>query len=549
MNPNVSDPAISLRQNGGKEQTQDAGASGAPSNERDTEIMANLDIMTRLHDFSTRLVNAGDFQAHLEEILSATIEMQQADFGNVQLFDVHNQSLRIVAQRGFEQDFLTHVQNIPATEDTAYGRALRQRQRVIIEDIEKDPGATPSRSIAASAGYRAVQSTPLFGHGGQVLGILSTHFRHPHRPSPSELRVTDLYVRFAAQLLERKQAETTTARLAAIVASSQDAIIGCTPDGTITDWNAGAEELFGYAADEITGRNIGLLVPPELHDEHLELFERLLRGERLPVFDTMRQRKSGTRVEVEIQISPLSDADGHVIGVSAIARDITKRKRLEQTQHDFLAMASHDLRSPITVLRGRAQMMRRRHAYDEHGIDVILEQTHRMGRLVSDLHDLVHLESGTLRLTLATVDLADIVGSAADRARFQAPLHTIRLEMPEDRIAGHWDAERLGQILDNLLANALNYSSDDEDITVRLQAGDNEACLSVADRGPGIPAGALSHLFDRFYRVDQLGMPAGLGLGLYITRMLVEAHGGRIRVDSEVGNGSTFMVTLPYTQP
>ena len=149
--------------------------------------------MNRLHELSTRLLEATGLGELLEEILEATIALQRADFGNVQLYNRQTEALEIVAQRGFGPEFLDYFRSVPPGMG-ACGLALRRRQRVIIEDTEADPAYVPFRAAAAAAGYRAVQSTPMFSRDGGPLGVLSTHFRQPHRPSEWNLRLTDLYV-------------------------------------------------------------------------------------------------------------------------------------------------------------------------------------------------------------------------------------------------------------------------------------------------------------------------------------------------------------------
>jgi transcriptional regulator with GAF, ATPase, and Fis domain len=169
------------------------------------ELSAELTAMTRLHEFSTRLLASTELEPMLEEVLDATIELQNADSGNVQLYNPQTQTLEIVAQRGFQQDFLDYFSSVHE-DSSACGRALQRRERVIIEDVETDTAFEPHRQIAAAAGFRAVQSTPLFSRRGEPLGMISTHFRQPHRPSERELRLTDLHVVQAAELIERNQA-------------------------------------------------------------------------------------------------------------------------------------------------------------------------------------------------------------------------------------------------------------------------------------------------------------------------------------------------------
>ena len=170
------------------------------------ELMVELAAMKRLHEFSTRLLTTTDLQALLEEVLDATIDLQRADFGTLQIYDPGSNSLEIVAQRGFDADFLDHFSRVE-DDGSACGRAMHQRERIVVEDVGADAGFAPRRNIAAASGYRAVQSTPLFGRDGQLLGMLSTHFREPHRPSERELHFTDLYAHLAVEAIERRHAE------------------------------------------------------------------------------------------------------------------------------------------------------------------------------------------------------------------------------------------------------------------------------------------------------------------------------------------------------
>jgi C4-dicarboxylate-specific signal transduction histidine kinase len=178
------------------------------------QLAAELLAMTRLHHFSTRLWAITELPAALEEALTATIEIQQADFGNVQLCNPESNLLEIVAHRGFNPQFLEYFAEV-AHSSAVCGRALQSRSRVVIEDVEIDEQFAPHRHIASASGFRAVQSTPLFSRGGEFLGVISTYFRRPHRPSERELRLTDLYARQAAEMIERKRTGDERARLIA----------------------------------------------------------------------------------------------------------------------------------------------------------------------------------------------------------------------------------------------------------------------------------------------------------------------------------------------
>jgi PAS domain S-box-containing protein len=232
--------------------------------------------------------------------------------------------------------------------------------------------------------------------------------------------------------------------------------------------------------------------------------------------------------------------------VAILFTNITERKRAERIQQDFIAMASHDLLTPITVLRARAQLLQRRQSYDEASMTSILEQTTRMERMITDLRELVQVEGAQPTLRVAPVDLGELAHQAADRVRSQRTGHSVRIEAPRVPIVGQWDPDRLGQVLDNLLGNAIKYSPAGGEVVIRVESAPGEARLSVTDEGPGIPPTLLPHLFERFYRGEHHAGAAGLGLGLYISQMLVEAHGGRIWVTAGTGSGSTFTIALPF---
>lgn len=352
-------------------------------------------------------------------------------------------------------------------------------------------------------------------------------------------------VKFIIDITASKQAEEERARLADIVETSQDAIIRCDPHGIVVDWNRAATDLYGYTPEEIIGQHVRLVVPPERRHESREMFTRMVRGEPVPPWESVRNRKDGSLVDVEIRMSPIRSAHGEIVGASAIIRDITERKRLAQAQEDFLVMASHDLRSPITVLLGRAQLMRRRKRYDEGSIQTIIAQARRIERLTTDLQQVVHLESGQFELKPVEVDLVTLAREAVERIRSGDGPFDFRFEAPDNPVLGCWDPHRMSQVLDNLLGNAVKYSPDGGRIRVRVNADAETARLHVTDQGVGIPADLQTQLFSRFYRADEAGVASGLGLGLYISRMLVNAHGGTISVDSAPGAGSTFSVTLP----
>jgi PAS domain S-box-containing protein len=341
---------------------------------------------------------------------------------------------------------------------------------------------------------------------------------------------------------ERHRAAVDRQRLAAIVDSSGDVIIGKTLDGTVTSWNQAAERLYGYTPEEMIGQSIARIFPPERIDEFRDIMDRVRRGERVTHHDAVRITKDGRRIDISVSVSPVTDAAGRIVGAATIAQDISERKRMEATQRDFLAMVSHDLRSPLTVIRASAQLLQRRGEYREATVDTLLAYADRMARLIDDLADVVRLEEGHLPLQKEPIDLVALA-RAAVAAVEQSEQHVVRVEAPDELVCGEWDRMRLGQVIENLLGNALKHGAEEGEVVVRVEMRAGEALISVRDFGPGIDSEHMPHLFDRFYRATTRS--SGLGLGLYISRILVEAHGGRIWAESQPGQGSTFTVALP----
>ena len=367
-------------------------------------------------------------------------------------------------------------------------------------------------------------------------------------------------------ITEYKQADAAAAHLAAIVSSSSDAIASKTLEGIITSWNASAERMFGYSADEIIGKSVLTLIPLERHSEEDVILARLRAGERVEHFETVRVTRDGRHLDVSLTISPVRDRSGAIIGASKIVRDITERKQLERERAELLGIVAHDLGNPLASMKARTQLLQRRLArgvaLDADALEGLGQLVTRMERLVRDLRDAESIEAGQLTLVRDQFDLVALLRQEVETAR-SATQGSVTLELPEWASSGSVevdaDRDRIGQVIANLLSNALRYSPAGRPIALSLDRVQRSASpdapvaslvrVSVRDEGPGIPPAALAHVFERFYRVPgidvQHGERRGLGLGLYICRQLVERHGGQIGVESVVGRGSTFWFTLP----
>jgi two-component system, sensor histidine kinase and response regulator len=378
-------------------------------------------------------------------------------------------------------------------------------------------------------------------------------------------------------LTERHRVENERLKLAAIVESSDDAIIGTDLEDRITSWNRGAERLYGYPASETIGQPFSFLIPEELSDERPMLIARVVAGEDIRSFETARMRRDGSRVDVSLTISPIRDAAGAIAGVSTIARDVTVEKRvrtereqlvaelegqnerlreLDRLKDEFVALVSHELRTPLTSIRGYLELVLEGEAGDltdeqRQFLGVVERNAHRLLGLVGDLLFLAQVEAGKLSLEIGAVDLAAIAAESVETGRPLAEEKDVTLTLatgPLPLLAG--DRTRLAQLLDNLVSNGVKFTPAGGRIDVRVRGQRGNAVIEVRDTGIGIPAHEQEHLFERFFRTAKATEQAipGTGLGLAISKAIVHAHGGRITVASDEENGTTFCVSLPIRQ-
>jgi two-component system, chemotaxis family, CheB/CheR fusion protein len=354
------------------------------------------------------------------------------------------------------------------------------------------------------------------------------------------------------------------ARLAAIVESSDDAIVGKTLTGQIQSWNAAAARIFGYSAEEVIGQPITLIIPPELQDEERHILERVRRGERIDHFDTIRLTKDGRRIPISLTVSPVRNPRGVIVGASKIARDISERARSEQAlregerrKDEFLALLAHELRNPLAPIRYALATIRKTGLSLEqqrHAQDVIERQVAHMSRLLDDLLDVSRITRGKLELKKSRTELTALLGTAIEAARpiLDAKRHTLSLDLPNQAVRLDADPVRLAQVFSNLLINAAKYTDSGGHIQLRAVADGSEIVVSVRDNGIGIAADMMPRLFTLFAQADSAleRSESGLGVGLSLVRGLVTLHGGRVEAHSDGPNlGSEFTVRLPLGVP
>ena len=362
---------------------------------------------------------------------------------------------------------------------------------------------------------------------------------------------------------ERKAIETAQAQLSAIVESTADAIYTYDFEGTILTWNKGAEDLHGYTAAEIIGRKSDTITPPDRKGEVLDvLVPAIIAGELVRDLETVRMRRDGSRFDALLTASPIRDATGKPAALSIIVRDVTERRRLEQRKDEFIALASHEFKTPITALKLSTQLLQRHLQKAETAapnagdgiaarqLSRMNEQLNKLTELVNDLLDVSKIEAGKLDYHLQEVDFNAWLGEYVEDLRPLSGTHNIVLTCSGTGTLV-FDTDRIGQVLTNLITNAIKYSPRSERIIVTGHIDDGGARVGVQDFGIGIPESDLERIFDRFYQShgggSSTGSYPGLGLGLYISSQIVKRHGGRIWVESEQGKGSTFYFELPIS--
>jgi PAS domain S-box-containing protein len=418
----------------------------------------------------------------------------------------------------------------------------RDEDRRMMIRLQGDAGASHFETLAlSSSGARVPISltvSPVVTRDGDIIGMSRT----------------------ARDISRHRELEQLSFRLAAIVDSSDDAIVSKDLNGIVQTWNRAAERMFGYTAAEMIGRPITVIIPVERHAEEDSVLSRIRAGVSVDHFETVRQRKDGSRIEISLTVSPIKSPAGVVIGASKIARDITVQRNLaraaeqaNRVKDEFLAMLSHELRTPLNAVLGYTRMLRQGNVDErrqERAIDIIERNATVLSQLVSDVLDVSSIVTGKVRLSMQPHDLVQVVGAALDVVRPSAEAKgvALRFETADAALRIRGDADRLQQVFWNLLTNGVKFTPRGGRIDVHLTSADGTAEVVVRDSGAGITPESLPFVFQRFWQAEHVASrhPGGLGLGLALARHFVELHGGTIAAMSGgEGQGATFTVTLP----
>jgi len=504
--------------------------------------------------------------ATLNEILDAVILVLRGKFGTLALYDAVRNTRQIVAQRGFDAEYLQAVGVMSIDTGLAGSRSIRQSKRVIVYDVNEDPEYEPYREFAKKAGYRTVQATPLLSSDGEVLGALVTHLSEPRDFTPHELQVLDLYSRQAADAIVRARAE----RDLAIARSRLESALRVGEMG-LYDWNMLTDRVYGDAhfqrmagvpfdADGFASRQaLNDRIHPDDREERLKRVRRAI-ATREPYEAEYRIATDGRPRWVMSRGTVEYDEAGTPKHFTGVLVDITARKQLEEVlleadrhKDAFLGQLAHELRNPLAAVRNAARILRLQQATPDNSVwasDMIERQVKHLTRLIDDLLDISRINRNKLDLRTQKTALKDVINAAVEMSTplIEQRRHKLKVNVASEPVFLYADFARLTQALANLLTNAAKYTHPGGLIELTASMEGDEIVVSVKDNGIGIEAAALSKVFTMFFQVDSSIEKAqdGLGIGLSLVKSLVELHGGTVEARSEgIGRGSEFSFRVP----
>jgi PAS domain S-box-containing protein len=457
-------------------------------------------------------------------------------------------------------------------------------------DAPDELSTTPPGQIMKAQEVQDCLNIPLTVEN-RIIGILSLFDEHAGTFDTDLLKLTTMIADYAAVAMENvrlrereialwKQAESGRQRLELILISMAEGLLITDAKGKISLLNTSGQRLLEQAQVDLTQDAPLHTVAHDKHNTWLHLLSEII-DQALSGQTVMNQEliagESGDTVPLTLSISaaPLYEENSPEIspvGVVAVLNDITASKQIEKLKDEFVSVVSHELRTPLTAIKGYTQHLIRRlerrlrqasqqqpqemvsasempESYDLRSLHIVQSQAEHLERLVNDLLDLSRVQWGNLHLHIERFNLVDALAESIQSAQASAEQHTIFLDIQVRDTHIVADKARIEQVIGNVLDNAVKYSPQGGQITVRLGELEGDYLISIIDQGIGINPEYLDHIFERFYRVRNTASRqfAGIGLGLYVTRAIIEQHGGRIWVTNNQGLGCTFSFTLPHT--
>ncbi len=496
-----------------------------------------------------------DPQSLLDAAVSNIVQAIGGRAGLVRLWDDHPEREIASSTYGLSQQAVVRLRPLvddllPKLEDELGGPTITELDRRAVGELDEElAGAEPFRAIAL----------PLRAQG-RLVGLLClfqvtsdsqlASESGLHRLAIEQVDVVIQNARLLERLIEEKR------WLEAVVRYSADGILILDGAGRIVGMNPAFERLVGWPVEEVRGRLCRDALQPRtrsaaaLCPELCPLLGGRVGPDGTATIELTYRRKAGTRINVEVKYAVIRNERGRVLGAIVGARDITARREAEDLQNTFLSVISHELQTPIAVIRGYADLLGdpevdlpRRELRQKLGI--IQEESERLQKMVDNLLTASRLQIGAIELRPEPLDLAPLVERVAQRLRVAHRGRSLSVDLPDDLPTVVADADHVEQVLSNLIENAFKYSSGRVTITGRYTG--NESIVTVTDEGSGIPPAERERIFERFQRLDSrlVRQLKGAGLGLYISKAIIEAHGGRIWVEEAPTGGAAFSFSLP----
>jgi PAS domain S-box-containing protein len=497
-----------------------------------------------LLEISRALTQELDLEKLLARILKIAIEMLAGQAGLIALKD--QEGWRVATAHGIAPAFLSYLTPLLA-EENVRELDVRELNRMLQE-----------LTYTASMGLLNGTALPLATHG-QVIGVIFIFRNYPDLFTQNDRILLQSFADqaaiavFNAQLYGQVSYEKQ--RLDALLDSAADGILILNADLTIERVNDAFERIYGKTHDELANLPHDAIIRWVGEPQGATLNESIANGWPLTPNATLYvegdlERNSHAPIPVGVTYAPLLSPEGKLRNVILSVRDITHFRTADEIKATFISIVSHELRTPVALIKGYASTLRRDDArWDRSTISdslaVIEEEADRLSKMIDDLLDASRLQAGGLSLNRADVSLEALSTRVAERLMTQSNKHTIVTDFPDKFPIILADETRIEQVMSNLVSNALKYASKGE-IKITGQVHREQVVICVSDEGPGIEARDLPHIFDRFYRSTKaVKQTKGAGLGLYLARAIVEAHGGRIWADPKPDHGATICFSLP----
>lgn len=503
-----------------------------------------------LLEISRALTQVLNLDNLLARILNVSVEMLAGQAGLIAL-RAQEGGWTLAASHGIPPAFLRYLEPLLG--------AIQDHEDPARFELPEINRMLQNLTRSASLGLLSGVGLPLIVEK-QVLGVIFVFRNYPGVFSANDKALLQSFADQAAIAIHNAKLYTQVSRekqrMDALLDSAADGILILGTDHTIERCNPAFSSMLNMPVERIRGRPHSVIIRWLHHKDGMTLEQAEAGGWPLTPNATLYvegdlERADGTPLPVGITYAPLLSPEGNLLNVIATVRDITRFREAEELKSTFVSVISHELKTPVALIKGYVSTLRREDAtWDrkivQDSLEVIEEEADRLTELIENLLDASRLQAGALSINLTDVALDTFAERIAERFRTQTSRHTIVVDFPPDFPVVLADEERLAQVLSNLISNSIKYSPDGGEIRISGQVRPEQVIVCVSDQGPGIAPGDIPHVFDRFYRAsDASRQTKGAGLGLYLARAVIEAHAGRIWVDPKPGDGARICFSLP----